>query len=135
MAKVESNIQTYNVVIRFPTEKKNEYSRLNERLVQKANELAVLKKSIDNLLDPRSGSRSLDSLNSFIRISCVTLGDSEKLRMSYTRHTQDELYSIASKENTTRTISMELLNNFKNSCDLSPFGGYGKIKEWYEFWK
>ena len=131
-----ASIQTNQVVMRFLFEKKNEYLKLNERLSNKANELAVLKKRFDLIKDPRSSERETN-VSISLQNACVSIDESEKLRMEYDPMSQDELFRLASENNKTQTVTNEIINHFMDTCDLSPITGHGKIKDkpWWKVWK
>lgn len=77
-----ASIQTNQIVTNFLFEKKQEYMKLSERLTDKANELAVLKKKFDLLTDPRISERETN-INISIQNACVAIDESEELRMIY----------------------------------------------------
>lgn len=130
-----ASLQSTKVVRHYLQTKKQEYLRLNRRLKQKANELAVLAKHFQQLLDPRGDSRSPSALDVTLRNACVAIDESEGLRMKYRRRTPDQLFEAAASENKTSSVSEATVQRFQRTCDLSLIGGQGAIEEpWYKFW-
>jgi len=76
LAQIRMNLSTIksskNVVAKL-AEYKVKFNRLNQRILDKANELGILKKNFDNLKDPRSTNRSPTAFESTIRNACVSV--------------------------------------------------------------
>ncbi|NWH04803.1 hypothetical protein [Desulfobacter latus] len=123
-------IQANEAIIIYLGDSKNEYQTLMIRVQEKLNEMAVLKKQYAKLLEPRSENRE-NNFEDIIANTCVAVDVSEKLRMSYVQSTRDKLFAKASETVKTRTISAQVVDNFKKSCDLSrkwTVGGSGLNK-------
>ncbi|HRW65322.1 MAG TPA: hypothetical protein P5032_06170 [Candidatus Competibacter sp.] len=96
-----------------------EYGRLKKRIKDKANELVVLKKSFEELSDPRSNNRSSSNLETAIQSGCVAIKNSEELKLTYTNMSPQELFRDAAENRATHTIRDGQIEAFMASCDRS----------------
>ena len=119
LAQVRLNIATARSnreIITYLQDKKAEYNGLNERIIRKANELAVLRKGFDDLMDPRSRNRSPAYFESTIKNACVSIDESENLMMQYDEKSLFELFRDASQKHKAKSISEGELEGFMNTC-------------------
>lgn len=120
---------------------KSAYERLSEAIKRKANELDVLKQTIDSLLDPR---KSIDkgSANSAIQQAITGLDEGAKLRSDYKEETVDQMFARAAEKTKTKTFSDAETSKIKSGGDVtvisqSPERKAAKAapaKPWYQFW-
>lgn len=112
-----ATIRSSNDVLKFYNDQKSEFNTLNNRIKDKANELAVLKKNFDNLLDPRSENKTSSYFESVIGNACTTIGESENLIMEYNNKNSSELFRDVSQKHQTNTISEGEITSFMESCN------------------
>lgn len=113
-----SKLQAGEIVLSASDEKSKQAENNLERIVQKANELEVLKKQLEALDDPRKTDRD-QYYEDTISSACVAIDSSEKLRLAYAPTSREVLFAEAADKSKTRTISNELLETFKANCSLN----------------
>lgn len=119
LAQVRLNIATIRSnreIISYLLSKKAQYNSLNEQIVRKANELAVVRKGFDHLMDPRSKSRSPAFFESTIKNACVSIYESDELMMQYDEKSLFELFRDASKQHKATTIPDSEVDSFMATC-------------------
>jgi len=89
---------------------------LHNRMVRRANELAVLKKGFDQLADPRDSTQG--NYQRVLRNACVVIHDSTQLRAQYVPYTADERFAMLAKKSVGTSLSQAQLDIFLRSCRL-----------------
>lgn len=112
-----SGLKSSKTVVVKLAQYKVEFNRLNQRILDKANELAVLKKGFDNLKDPRSSNKSPVYFESTIRNACVAISESEELLMTYDNKSTSQLFRNASQNNQTSSISNSEIEKYMDTCE------------------
>lgn len=122
VARLRLNMASYRAsmdTIVYLQKARLEYDLLKKRIKDKSNELAVLKKSFEDLSDPRSNNRSSSNLSAALQSGCVAIKKSEEIKMTYSNMSSQELFRDAAENRTTNTIRDGEIEAFMASCDRS----------------